>query len=343
VTTSHKFARKSFRAPRILVVISALALAAAPAARAESCQSSTDMDDATRTAITSAGQRYFDMVAKADVASLRSNAIPSLASDFSGIEGTVKGAQANLAGAQGAARPPFLLDATGVAPIAHAEFFCGLFTGKGQSATSAVFVLNNLPAGKYAIVIVDATAPKSSMSVSFVLQLVDKDWKVGGLYIKPRLYSGYDPKWLINRAREYKTKGQLHNAWLFYRAALNLSSPLPFMSTQATDNLYDESQPLLPADLPTDGKPADLISGLATSRLTDLFIDGVDNNLDLVVKFQTASVANTNQAYQENVGVMKALITKFPEFKDAFAGIVARAVDSTGHDYGTLLAMKDIK
>jgi len=43
------------------------------------------------------------------------------------------------------------------------------------------------------------------------------------------------------------------------------------------------------------------------------------------------------------VSVMKALVTKFPELKDAFAGIVARAVDPSGRDYGTMLAMKDIK
>ena len=31
------------------------------------------------------------------------------------------------------------------------------------------------------------------------------------------------------------------------------------------------------------------------------------------------------------------------ELRDGFAGIVARAVDASGQDYGTLLAMKDIK
>jgi hypothetical protein len=40
---------------------------------------------------------------------------------------------------------------------------------------------------------------------------------------------------------------------------------------------------------------------------------------------------------------MKAMVAKYPELKDAFVAVVARAVDSTGHDYGTLLAMKDIK
>jgi hypothetical protein len=54
-------------------------------------------------------------------------------------------------------------------------------------------------------------------------------------------------------------------------------------------------------------------------------------------------VSNTNLAYQDNIAVMKALVAKYPELRDAFAGAVARAVDASGRDYGTLLAMKDIK
>jgi len=41
--------------------------------------------------------------------------------------------------------------------------------------------------------------------------------------------------------------------------------------------------------------------------------------------------------------VIKALVTKHPEVRDAFAAVVARAVDPAGRDYGTLLAMKDIR
>ncbi len=65
----------------------------------------------------------------------------------------------------------------------------------------------------------------------------------------------------LARAREYKTKGQLHNAWFYYLEARSLISPLPFMSTLATDKLSDESQSLQPADLPADGKTVDLAAG----------------------------------------------------------------------------------
>src|SRR3984885_12304430 len=101
-----------------------LTLVFVPCARGEDCQTSTDMDDATRSALTSAGQRYFGMIAKGDTASLKANSIASLAAVFSGIEGTIKENQEKLVGTKGKARPPFLLEAPGTAPIAHAEFFC---------------------------------------------------------------------------------------------------------------------------------------------------------------------------------------------------------------------------
>jgi hypothetical protein len=56
-----------------------------------------------------------------------------------------------------------------------------------------------------------------------------------------------------------------------------------------------------------------------------------------------ASAADTNQAYASNMEVIKALVAKYPELRNAFNAVVARAVDSSGRDYGTLLAMKEIK
>jgi len=63
----------------------------------------------------------------------------------------------------------------------------------------------------------------------------------------------------------------------------------------------------------------------------------------VVVKYQTASVSDTGQTFQTNMAVMKALLLKFPELRDAFDGIVARGVEPSGRDYGSLMSMKDIK
>lgn len=312
-------------------------------ASAQSCQSSGDLDDTTRTAITTAGQHYFDMSSKGDTASLRQNAIASLSSDFSGVESTVKDHQQELSGTQATMKGVFLLETEGSAPTPHAEFDCGVFGKSGQTAGSAVFYLNNLPAGKYAVVLFEVALAKGKESFSVILQQAGSDWKLGGLYILASQIAGHNSDWFASRAREYKAKGQLHNAWLFYLEARSLISPLPFMSTQASDKLYDESQGAQPADVPADGKTTDLAAGSTTYKLTALFPQAVGDDLDLIVKYQLADISNTNQIYQSNVAVMKALVAKYPELRDAFVGVVARAVDPNGHDYGTLLAMKDIK
>lgn len=325
----------------ILILLSSLA------SMAESCRSGGDIEQGTRNAMITTGQRYFDLIAKGDSVGLRQSAIPSLAGDFSGIEATVKENQPTLAGARATARPPFLLEAEGTAPLAHAEFFCGVFGSTGQTLDSAVFSLNNLPAGKYGVVILDVQSAKGPYTVSLVLQQLGSDWKLGGLYIKAGEAAGHGSEWFSTRAREFQAKGKTHNAWLFYMEAQSLASPLPFMSTAATDKLYDDSQKLQPADFPTDAKSTDMATGSGTGattyKLTAIFPEVVGNDLDLVVRYQVPDIADSNKTYASNVAVMKAVVAKYPELRDAFTAVVARAVDPGGHDYGTLLRMSDIK
>ena len=312
-------------------------------ASAQSCQTSGDLDDATKSAITSSALHYFDLAAKGDADAMRQSAIPSLASDFSSIEATIKDHQADLSGAQAGARSVFVLQTEGSAPAAHTEFYCGVFGKSGQTSSSAVFYLDNLAPAKYAVAILDVTSPKGKLSFSPILEQAGTEWKLGGLYVKSAQIAGHDSDWFIAQARQAKAKGQLHNAWFFYLQARSMISPLPFMSTSLTDKLYDESQGARPADVPADGKTADLAAGAETYKLTAMFPEAVGNDLDLIVKYQSPDASNTNQAYQSNLAVMKALAAKYPEIRDAFAAVVARAVDPSGRDYGTLLEMKDIK
>lgn len=325
-----------------MVVVLAL-LSCGLQAQGQSCQTASDLDDATRSAISTAAQRFYDLAAKGDASSLRQNSIPSLAGDFSGIESTVTGNKENLASAQPAVKSVFLLEAQGTAPNPHTEFYCGVFGKNGQTSNSAVFYLDNLSPGKYGIAILTATSSKANLSFSTVLQQSGSDWKLGGLYIRPAQVGGHDSDWFAARAREYKSKGQMHNAWFFFQQARALMQPLPFMSTMATDKIYDEAQSLQPTDFPAAGKTADLAVGGTTYKLSDVFVQTVGSDLDLVLRYQTADVSNTATAYQNNLAVMKAFTARYPEVRDAFAGMVARGVDPNGKDYGTLLAMKDIK
>jgi hypothetical protein len=178
--------------------------------------------------------------------------------------------------------------------------------------------------------------------VSLILQQIGTDWKLGGLYIKSAQVAGHDSDWFLARAAEYKSKGQMHNAWFFYTQSRELLQPVPFMSTLATDKLYQDAQSMQPADIPA-GKAVDLPVGATTYKLTEMFPQVVGNDLDLIVRYQVADISNTNQTYDSNVAVIKAVAAKYPEVRNAFAAIVARAVAPNGQDYGTMLAIKDIK
>ena len=310
----------------------------------QTCFTADDMDAATRAALQSTASRYFEMLARGDSASIKQNSIPSLASNFAGLENTIKESQPNLSGGHATPRSPFLLKAEGTAPLPKAEFLCGIFGANGQTTNSAEFIIPNLPPGSYGIVVLDVSGQKTPYTVSFVLQQQGTDWKVGSLFILPAQINGRDSNAFVERARSFKSKGQNHNAWLYFVQGRQLVVPVPFMYTQLTDKLYDEAQTVKPSDFPINGNIVDLTApGGKTYKLTAIFPLAVGQDFDLVVKYQTADVSNTGQTFQENMSVMRALLTKFPELRDAFEGIVARAVEPSGKDYGSLMPMKDIK
>src|SRR6266849_487775 len=98
------------------------------AASAELCSTVADMDTATRSALEHAALQFGDAVVRGDAASLRQNAIASLASNFAGAEALVNESKPVLAGAQASVRATYLLDATGGPPVLeHAEFLCGIW------------------------------------------------------------------------------------------------------------------------------------------------------------------------------------------------------------------------
>ena len=328
---------------RFALSLSLLALAMAGPMAAQTCLSSADMDAAVESALTAAAQRYFPMVAAGDSADLQQNSIASLAANFAGIQAAIAENKANLAAAQATPRKPFLLQAAGTAPLQHAEFLCGVFGPSGQTADSAVFMIPNLPPGEYGIVTMDASSAQGAYAVTFVLQQENSAWKVGGLYIRSTDAAGHDGNWFAEQARSFQAKGQTHNAWMYFQEARELLVPVSFMSTLATDKLYDESQTVKPPDLPSNDHPLELPAGGTTYKVTALFLAVVGKDIDAVVKYQSADISNTTQTYQDNVAVMKSLLARYPEFRNAFQGVVARAVAPSGQDYGTMLPMGEIK
>lgn len=312
-------------------------------AHAQTCQSAADMDAPVRSALEAAAKRYFEMSARGDTAGLKQNSIPTVVANFAAIEAAVKENQAAFASAKATVRPPFLLTADGIELLARAEFLCGVFGKSGQTKDSAVFILNDLPPGRYGVTIVEVNGSQDSMTLTFVLQQTGADWKLAGFYSRASQAAGHDAAWFTQHARDFKSKAQNHDAWLYYREAMALSAPVDFMSTLATDKLYDEAMAAQPSDMPVNGNSVGMSAGGKIYHLTEIFPLAVSGDLDVVVKYEAADVSNTARTFQENTAVIKALVAKFPDLREAFAGVVARAVEPSGRDYGTLLAIRDIK
>lgn len=333
--TVSQLSRVVFRLGSFLILL----LAVSQALPAQTCSTGSDLDAATKTAIDTAAKQYLQMSKSGDVAGLKANAIPQLTSDFGSIEQAVVTNKPYFAGGQPTIAGTYLLDASQAkAPLPRAEFYCGIYNSQDRQG----FFIPNLPPGRYAIVIQKVNG-KDPITLTLVLQNLGGGWKLAGYY--PRLDSlgGHDGEWYLTKAREYKAKGYTHDAWFYYLTAWDLTAPVNFMSTPQLDKIADEMQTARPSDLPSDSAPLSISANGKVFKITELAAVPVDNNLDLRIRYQNPDAGNSGVAFQDNMAVIKAVVAKYPEVRDAFNSIIVRAVDSSGHEYGSLLPVKDIK
>ena len=242
---------------------------------------------------------------------------------------------------QGTITGEFLLDASSATgTLQRAEFYCGIF----NSPDRAAFVIPNLPAGKYAVVTESVTGGKTPINVNFILQASGANWQLAGLTISPQTVSGHDSAWFETQARSYHQSGANMSAYLYYWMAWKLAVPSEIEYTAARDKIADEMQAAKPANFPTQAAPLAIAANGKTYRVTTIFPEAVGSDLDIIVKYQAMTdISNTAAAFADNTAVIKAVLAQFPELRNAFGGVVARAVAPNGNDYGTLLAMKDVK
>jgi len=318
-----------------------LLLAVVGGVHAQTCYTGLEIDAPVAQAVGAAAQQYFQLSAKGDVAGLRANAMPEIAASFSGIEQAVMANQPYLAEGQPSDTRIFLLDASDAkAALQRADFYCGIY----NSADRIVFSIPNLPPGHYAVTIAKIVG-EHPITLTLIVQEGEKNsWKLAGFYARRNSIGAHDGQWLLSKAREYKGKGQRFNAWFYYLTAWDLIAPVDFMGTPQLDKLSDEIQAARPVDLPSATAPLKLSAGGGkTFLVADMAAVPVPGDLDLRAQYTTPDATNPILATQDNVAVSSALLAKYPELRDAFGAVIARALDSDGHSYSTLTPMRDVK
>ena len=313
-------------------------LALAPAARA-GCTVAADLDPATRAALERAAQGYFQMAARGDSAGLRQSATAALAADFAPVEAAVRGYQASFAASQPPqVRATYLLEAEGPAPQERAEFFCGVWATPGFT----LLVLNKLAPGRYALVVLEAKSGQSAYRLALVLAAQPQGWRLAGFYPRPAQVAGHDGAWFWEQARAYKSKKQYRNAWFYYLTARELLMLVPFMSTQQLEQMSGELTGLPPQGLPGE-KPVDFLAGGKVFKVAQVYVVPDDAGLLLVVQHQVKDASQSGPNYADNLALIRQWVATYPEYREAFTAVVARASDASGRAYGSRLEMKDIQ
>ena len=167
--------------------------------------------------------------------------------------------------------------------------------------------------------------------------------KIAGFYVKQTTANGHDGNWYWQQAKDLAAKGQKHNAYFYYSEARELLAPVSFMTTPTLDKLYDETQANTPSDIPSSDAVTLTGPDGKSYRLTSAGPLAMKDGFSLVLKQSVTDASDSTSAFQSNMGLMKAAVARWPEVRDIFTSVVARAQDAQGHDYGSLLNIKDIK
>jgi hypothetical protein len=321
-----------------LILIPLLIAIAALPALSQTCQMRDEISDPVRSAIESAAQNLFNSASRGDVASIRASLAPSQQANADSILSGLNDNKAALENAHSQLRTSFLLD-TGTTPSPDGRFYCGVFGANGMAANGAEFDIPGVPAGKYGVVIQDFIGNKGPYALTTIFQ-DSGGWKVAGLYIRPESAVGHDGIWYLKQARDFKSKGQNHNAWFYYLESWELMAPVRFMETTLLGNIVKESSGIQPKDVPNGGNPVSYSANGKTYNITDITVFPTDKSFDLSIKYSVPSTADFNSTVADARNLATAYVSQYPELKDAFGNVWAHAIDSNGGDVAGLVTLK---
>jgi hypothetical protein len=323
------------------VVAAACAGIFAPAAKAASCITQSQMTAPQRDTLAGAARTIVAQVQSGDVLALRANTIPQVAADFGGIAASAASLKPLVQGATITVDDIYALDAsTEPAGAPRTDFYCG----------SPVVALNftGLPPGTYALSFVHATGVPQPQQIALILaKTADNRWMLAGFFSKPMTEAGHDGLWYWVSARKYAQMKQDWGAWLYYRLATQILDPVEFLSSPNLDKLHHEADTVKPQNLPDGSAPVTLAASGSSFALTNVDTTTALGPLDLDVHYtpnpaQTAQLRDPPAARNQMLAVMTALLAQHPELRTAFHGMWVHADQGNATVFALELPMDGI-
>ncbi len=282
-----------------------------------SCTTQAEMKEPARQAIVTAARGIATKVQADDVNGVKAATVPSVASSFDGIAASIQSLVPSLPGAQLTVRSVYDLQAADAKPGQDdVQFFCG----EAANGPHAILTIPQLPPGRYAFAVVEATGVKNPQRLSMLLQQDNGQWLLAGFFPRPLIMAGHDGVWYWEKARAYAKQGQPWNAYFYYQTAIYLLLPADFVDSNNFDKLIQEVGPATPAGLPGSQPMTVEVAGTPVT-ITNLHTDSTFGGFDLVINYDAADVHDPVAARTRTVALMKALLVMHPEWKDGFHGL----------------------
>ena len=291
-------------------------------ASAETCTTQSQMQPADRDALAQVARDVAGKIQAGDVTGLQGETVAEFATNFSGIRNASLDLSPHLKGDTLAVDQVYLLDATGMAAGAEAQFFCAL----NRTQAEVDFSIAGLSAGTYGFAIVEATGA-SPWRVSLLLRRDAGRWLLAGFFQGPTQAAGHDGLWYWREARRMAAAKQQWTAWLYFAEAQSLLRPASFVQSTHLERLQDEQKAAAPPVLSAGVSATTplVIKGPDAKeyRFTGLGVEalGGRDKPEVVVHLEAVSQDPAELRTQAD-GAARAIVSAYPELKNSFAGVL---------------------
>ncbi len=245
-----------------------------------------------------------------NVAAFKAASAPAIERDFAGVADAVGLLHQSASDGAVTVRSLFILDNPANSANSSGPFVC--------DQDGVTFNLAGLQPGRYAVAFVHVTGTADPRQISFVFQDIS-GWKLAGFVQKPLEQGNHDAVWYWRRGREWKAAGKPWSATLAFQMAVQLGSPVTFLSSTNLEKLVAEEQAARPADWPSEDKPLVLVVDGRQVHIQELapFVAGHDSP-DVAVALRFPQLDGTTAAVDgcPSKQVAEALAKKFPELID---------------------------
>jgi DNA gyrase inhibitor GyrI len=304
---------------RIGCFFSGLVMALLPiSAYATSCTSQAELGSLDRDALSAAAGRVTTAVLAQDFNALQANLLPQEASEWDGIRATVEQAAPLVKDGKFQLRDVYLLDASDQTTKQDTQFFCSNATG----SLTVTIRMNELPPGRYAVILADAAGAPLAGQMGLVLAWDGSatQWKLAGLTVRPGVFGGHDGVWYWQRAREL-AKTDPWSGWFSYDVARYLLLPVDFLVSPNLQKLHQEQSLIAPS--PESQLPLSIPDGDRTWKIDAVGLDPVLHEADLGVAYDSTGVTDPAALRTEATAVMSAFLKAHPDIRANFHGLWA--------------------